>query len=238
MGSHLNNTQTDIAEGTQQALSDVSNADTMQPTERVKWVYSATSPNELAKRYDEWARTYESDLTNHFGRPDREPIADLLADRVPTTGCILDAGVGTGVAGVWLAEMGYRDITGFDNSAAMLELAQKKKVYRRLEQLTLGEPLSFPSASFDATIAVGVFTHGHVPVSAMDELIRVTRSGGHILFTMLIDFYDQSDIRTALQNFVDKGLWQPEVVGEPYGNQVQSDDDHVILLRTHCYRVL
>jgi len=43
--------------------------------------------------------------------------------------------------------------------------------------------LSFDSASFDNTIAFQVLEHHPVPEKLVDEMIRVTRSGGYILLT-------------------------------------------------------
>lgn len=207
----------------------------MKPEERVAWVYAATDPDELARRYDHWARTYESDLRDHFGRPPREPIADAVARYVPRAARVLDAGAGTGVAGVWLAEMGHTDVVGFDISAAMLDIARAKGVYRALHQMALGQPLAFADDAFDAVLAVGVFTHGHAPLSAFDELIRVTRPGGYILFTLLLEFGDEPATRAALQAFEDAGAWQLVERGAPYGNDAAAGPD--IRLRTHVYRV-
>jgi hypothetical protein len=60
-------------------------------------------------------------------------------------------------------------------------VAGKKEKYRDLRQMTLGEPLDFDDDQFAAVSSAGVFTQGHAPLSGFDELIRITRSGGHIV---------------------------------------------------------
>ena len=71
----------------------------------------------------------------------------------------------------------------------MPEEARRKKVYRELHRMVMGEPRDFPSDSFDAVVSVGPLTVGHAPASSLDELVRITRPGGHIVFTLRPDVY-------------------------------------------------
>ncbi len=57
----------------------------------------------------------------------------------------------------------------------------------------MGEPLDFPTNSFDAVSGVGVLSPGQVPSSAFDEMIRVTKPGGYIIFTIRFEFYENPD---------------------------------------------
>ncbi|WP_254014085.1 hypothetical protein [Limnofasciculus baicalensis] len=74
--------------------------------DKIQWVYSSKNNSELSDRYNQWAKDYEQDLTETFGRPNREPIVDLTIKYVPKNARILDAGVGTGIMGKWLHEEG------------------------------------------------------------------------------------------------------------------------------------
>jgi SAM-dependent methyltransferase len=103
---------------------------------------------------------------------------------------ILDAGAGTGIMAEILTAMGYPDIVGIDNSPKMLAMAASKRKYRDLRQMTLGEPLDFADDQFAAVSSAGVFTEGHAPLSGFDELIRVTRAGGHIVFSVSRTYLD------------------------------------------------
>lgn len=207
----------------------------MNPDELMEWLESATDLEELARRYDHWAPTYEADLRDRFGRPLREPIVDDLVRYVPRTARILDAGAGTGAVGVWLAEMGYTDLVGCDISSGMLDVARSKGVYRELHQMTLGRPLGFADDAFDAVIAVGVFTQGHAPISAFDELIRIVRPDGYILFMLEVEFGDEPATRAELRAFEDAGHWQLVEVTKPSSNN--PDAEMLVRMRTHVYRV-
>ena len=79
--------------------------------DRVQWVYSSTTNDELAERYDEWAKEYDDDLENTFAGLAPRMGAETLAGHVAKGAKILDAGAGTGLAGVELQRLGYGDHT-------------------------------------------------------------------------------------------------------------------------------
>lgn len=142
----------------------------------------------LDRHYADWAARYDADLREGAGYRVPEVAVELLAARCPVTDAtILDAGAGTGIVGELLHGEGYRAVHGLDMSPAMLAQAAAKGVYASLQQATLGEPLDLATDRFDAVVAVGLFGPTHAPAHAFDELIRVTRPGGHVVFTMRTD---------------------------------------------------
>lgn len=179
----------------------------MEEQSRVQWVYSSRDNQELAARYDEWAKDYDSDLEQDFQWQGPWRTAEVTARYVKKDARICDAGVGTGLVGQVLAGMGYSDIAGFDLSQGMLDEARKKGVYRELNRMVMGEPLDFASDSFDAVISVGVLTLGHAPASSLDELVRITRPGGHIVFTLRPDVYEGSGFKEKQALLESEGKW-------------------------------
>ena len=207
----------------------------MNADNKVQWVYDSQNNQELAQRYNQWAKDYERDLTDTFGRPNREPIVDLTLKYVPKSDRILDAGAGTGTMGQWLHEEGYRNLVGIDLSEGMLAEAGKKKVYAELRPMVLGEPLDFPTAAFDAVTACGVFTYGHAPSRSFDELIRIVKPEGYIIFTLRPDFYENSDFKEKMAELEAGGKWQLTELGEKYHAESKGGSD--IYLQTWVYRV-
>lgn len=207
----------------------------MNADNKVQWVYNSQNNQQLAQRYNQWAEEYERDLAETFGRPNREPIVDLTLKYVPKNASILDAGAGTGTMGQWLYEEGYRNLVGIDLSEGMLAEAEKKKVYAELRPMVLGEPLDFPTAAFDAVTACGVFTYGHAPSSSFDELIRVTKPEGYIIFTLRPDFYESSDFKDRMAELEASGKWKLTELGEKYQAEPQGQPD--MYLETWVYRV-
>ncbi len=188
----------------------------MTEQNKIQWIYSSRDSHELMERYDQWARDYDSELERDFEWNGPQRAADLLARHVPQEATILDAGAGTGLVGRCLAALGYRDLVAMDLSPGMLEEARRKKVYRELHSMVMGEPLDFPSDSFDAVVSVGVLTVGHAPASSLDELVRITRPGGHIVFTLRPDLYQTGGFKEKQADLERAGRWELVEASEPF----------------------
>ena len=183
---------------------------------RVQWVYSSTSNRELEERYDKWASEYDKDLAEQFQWNSPRTAVDLLAKHVPTEAKILDAGAGTGLVGECLAQLGYRDLYAMDLSLGMLEEARRKDLYKDFYQMTLGEELGFETNSFDSVISVGVFTTGHAPAHAFDELARVTKPDGIIVFSLRVDLYEEGGFKEYQAGLEEAGRWKLAELSEPF----------------------
>ena len=180
----------------------------MSNQNRVQWVYSSKDNRELEERYDQWARDYDSDLITEFEYHSPRRAAEVLAAHVPRNARILDAGAGTGLVGEILASMGYQRMVAMDLSQGMLEEARKKGVYESFHQMVMGETLDYETGSFDAVITVGVLTVGHAPASSLDELVRVTRPNGHIVFSLRPDVHENNGFRERQDELESQGKWQ------------------------------
>ena len=202
---------------------------------RLQWIYASRGDAQLRERYDAWAADYDSDLRdmrwtapqagaercNHFAKPGAE---------------ILDAGCGTGLVGVALAEMGHERIVGFDLSEGMLQRSAARGVYSELQQGSLLERLPFDDGRFGSVVSVGVFTLGHVEGSAFAELARVTAPGGHVSITFRADAVDRLGYRTEQQRLIDAGTWELVEQTEPMA--LIHEDGEDIMLRIWTWVVL
>jgi predicted TPR repeat methyltransferase len=147
-------------------------------------VYSAKTPDEIAALYDGWASSYEADMAKAGYRHPSIACALLARHLPPGAGPVLDAGAGTGLMGQWLGILGYPRVEGLDISEGMLAVARAKGVYAALHRLALGGALPFEDGAFAGVISAGVFTTGHVGAEALPELLRITRPGGILVFTV------------------------------------------------------
>ncbi|MFP4518519.1 MAG: class I SAM-dependent DNA methyltransferase [Oceanicaulis sp.] len=141
-------------------------------------------PEENREAYADWAQSYDEDTVKGMGYVAPKVTADKVKRLVKTDAVILDAGCGTGLAGVELAERGYKTIDGMDLSPDMLDVARKKGAYRKLQTEDMTKPLSYDSDTYDAVVCVGTFTHAHVGPKGFDELVRITKTGGPIVATV------------------------------------------------------
>lgn len=180
---------------------------------RVEAVFAAQNPQELAARYDAWAASYEEDMDDHGGP---QEAAGVLTRYVAPEARILDAGCGTGLVGQILAARGYHQLEGLDLSAGMLREASHKGCYTALHQQTLGDALNFPAATFDAVLSVGVFARAHAPSRSLAELVRITKPGGYIIFTLRPEFYVATDFKATMTALADAGQWRLVETTEPF----------------------
>ncbi len=158
-----------------------------EPAVDLERLYGARDLDELRTEYDRIASAYDAELVDGMGYRSPRAVAGVARRLLPLDARILDAGAGTGLLGVALAEAGFTHIDGLDMSTGMLAEAARKRVYDELLQGRLGDRLAYETGSFDAVAAAGVLTIGHAPAVSLDELVRITRRGGHVIFTLRAD---------------------------------------------------
>lgn len=180
-------------------------------------VFSAGDARELASSYDEWAESYDADMLA-IGYLNPAIVCGLVARHVADLdGPILDAGCGTGLMGEILATLGYRQLVGLDMSQGMLERAGARQVYRELRAGVLGAPLAFGDEAFAAAIASGVFTAGHAPADALDELLRITRRGGQLIIAFASSAWEGKEALRAKAEALERaGRWRLAAATPPY----------------------
>ena len=175
--------------------------------DRLKWIYAIKGNKKLAERYDAWAEDYDEDLLSYGYKLPLVCIGLVVRHAPSPEGRLLDAGAGTGILGESLHIIGYQNMVAMDLSQGMLDIARNKGVYRELRQMTLGETLDFADDSFAATVAMGVLSLGHAPPESLDELVRVTRPGGSIIFSMIDNEIVQPKFRAKQDLLELEGRW-------------------------------
>jgi predicted TPR repeat methyltransferase len=166
-------------------------------------VYQAQDRATLLAHYDQWAESYDADL-QHVGYLHVPVMTGLVARHVPDRhAAILDAGVGTGGLGAVLGILGYDCMTGLDMSEGMLARARARGCYAHLTRGVLGETLPFTDRQFDAILSTGTFTQGHAPASAFDELVRVLKPGGVLMFTVGTGVWGEQGFADKIRTLMD-----------------------------------
>jgi len=171
-------------------------------------VYGADTPETLAQAYAAWAATYDSE-TASLGYLLPFLITAWVARYVPAgEGTLLDAGCGTGLSGPSLKALGYRDIAGLDLSDDMLKIAGSRNAYGELKQAMLGGPLPWPDGYFRAFFSTGVFTISHAPASSLHELVRITKNGGHAIFTVRDQVFESGGFQGVFDELERASKWR------------------------------
>lgn len=138
----------------------------------------------VRQTFDLFADEFDSKLAE-LGYRAPELLISALGERLPVEGGldILDAGCGTGLCAAGLRPFARR-LTGVDLSRGMLERAQTRGLYDRLEEAELGAFLDRSPLAFDLIVAADVLCY----FGALDEVAalaaRALRPEGWLAFTV------------------------------------------------------
>ena len=171
-------------------------------------IYKLKTSEELLKYYQDWTdkNKYNKDMVDWNYTAPQETVS-VLKKHVFNKNCkILDAGCGTGLVGIELKKCGYSNIDGVDFSQNMLDLIPQG-IYKKIEKVDLNKLLKFKDNMYDVVMCVGTFTYGHVKPQALDELIRITKNGGLICFTINEGIYEEYGFDNKIKELTNNKLW-------------------------------
>ena len=199
-------------------------------------LYGARDLDELRGEYDRIAGAYDGELVGAMGYQSHRRVAAATRNLLPPDARILDVGAGTGLLGAELAEAGFTRLDGLDLSPGMLAEARRKGVYGDLREGRLGDELAYESGGYDGVVASGVLTTGHAPAGSMDELVRITRRGGHVIFTLRCDENGPPGFDEKLAELERSRRWELVERGEEF--QAMPIGEPEVVVRVLAYRVL
>ncbi len=171
----------------------------------------ATNTTELAEVYNQWSDTYEDETGSWGWAPPIVTVSTLMEFVEPENCMVLDAGCGTGSIGALLQMMGFNNIHGIDISDGMLEKARSKTLYGfdtygTLEKMDLNQKLPIESDRYDVVTCGGSISAGaHVQYKAIYELIRVTKPGGILSFTVREIYWHEIDFLQIIKDLEAQG---------------------------------
>ena len=197
-------------------------------------LYGARDLDELRAEYERIASVYDHELAGPLDYRSPSAVADACARLLEREARILDVGAGTGLLGEALVDLGFSKLDALDLSPAMLAEAEHKGVYGTLREARLGDPLAVESGAYDAVVACGVLTTGHAPASCLDELVRITRAGGHVVFTLRSD-RTPPGYEDKLATLADSGAWSLVERGDEL--QALPSGEPEVLVRVWAFRV-
>ena len=208
----------------------------MSDQNKVQWVYAAGDNDELAKRYDQWASTYDQDLEQDFVWNGHVRGVEVFVKFVTPDSTVIDVGCGTGLAGSELKAQGFNYIDGFDMSQGMLDQAQIRGIYGDLKIGVLGTTLDYLTGSYDAAIATGFFSVGHAPASGWYEVARIVKPGGYFILTIRPDIFESAGFHTKEGELIDSGKWTLIQITEP--EQFLAKGEPNLLHEIRTYQIL
>lgn len=199
-----------------------------------KAFYYAEDQEQLVDRYDQAANVYDEAMSDDVGWTGHIELAKVVGRYVKPSAKLMDAGAGTGMLGDQLAALGFDNMDANDLSPGMLSRAASKNIYRNCKVAELGADIDYNDDSYDAVAVCGVFTPNHAPASALNELVRVTKSGGLVLFTLRAD-ETPVDFEPQMETLTSARAWELVEACEPFPSIAAEPQ---IRHRCWVYRVL
>ena len=172
-------------------------------------IYKLKAGKEVEDYYDEWTveNKYDKDMVDWKYSGPQETI-DLLKKHIPNKNIkILDAGCGTGLVGIELKKNGFQNFDGADFSQKMLDLVPMN-IYRNLFKIDLNKKIDIKDNTYEGITCVGTFTFGHVNPPALDEMVRISKNGSLICFTINIGIYEEYGFDKKIKELEDKNSWK------------------------------
>lgn len=143
-------------------------------------VPARAAPAHISALYDQYAGSFDQDLLTNLDYRGPQVILDGL-NRAGISGPldILDAGCGTGLAGLAVKSLARR-LDGIDLSEKMAEQARARGVY---DEVSVGDLLAL-NGLYDLVIAADVLIYLGELAPVLQSARKVLRSGGHFAFTV------------------------------------------------------
>ena len=183
------------------------------------------------QHYDDWAASYDADLVCDLDYVAYRDAGNIFAACVADRDCrVLDVACGTGLAGAYLSELGYRHLDGADFSAGMLALAQKRGCYESLWQHDFTTPRQ-PKRAYDALICVGLFAFASPGISDLHHVVDCVKPGGNCIVTVNGAAWRQLKLESEVYRVAEKHAFSIDDIVEAGYIRQQDIDSRVLLIR-------
>ncbi len=135
------------------------------------------------KVHDEYASIYDSKVKEYDSHT-HEVLFGMCYEYIKPGDSLLDLGIGTGLSSVLFAEAGL-NVTGLDESLAMLEECRKKGFAKEIKQYNVQDvPLPYSNNAFSHVICCGVFHFFADLQPTIKETYRILKPAGIFAFTI------------------------------------------------------
>jgi len=196
-----------------EGFENVDQTDAKEYLNNYKAHKTGISHDEMVQVYTKWATDYDKDLCpGRYNGPEiaaAAMAAHYSAELRPSVH-VLDVAAGTGRVGEELHKVGFRKLDALEPSPGMLQVLIDRNIYSNTFESAIGlSPVeAIESDTYDSLVIAGGMGEGHIPVKAVDEMIRVVKPGGTIFIVM------REEYLTYVKEYVERL--------EPYMNELEA----------------
>ncbi|KAL3836906.1 hypothetical protein ACJMK2_022312 [Sinanodonta woodiana] len=177
-------------------------------------------PAQVSDFYSKWAgdeNGYEQELPDQIFNSPRTTAASAAESFPPDKRAdvkVIDVAAGTGLCGEELRKHGFQHIDALDPSEGMLSKARAKNIYERIicDYIT-DKRLDIESDTYDLLTVSAGFGEGHIPCSALHEMVRIVKPGGVICLVTreehlrAVEEY-RNRLEPLMQTLEEQGKWK------------------------------
>jgi len=102
---------------------------------------------------------------------------------VPAEASVIEFGCAAGLLGEQLAQRGFKQITGLEQSDALRAVAEEKKCYRSIRSHNLTQPLR-DDVRYNAGVCIGIFGNGPVSAAHISYMTAVLDDDAPLFLTV------------------------------------------------------
>lgn len=136
--------------------------------------------------FDNFADEFDAQLLEHLDYRAPKLLAEIFRDSAPAKASgldVLDAGCGTGLAGVEF-RAAARTLAGVDLSGEMLKRARARGIYDALEEAEIGAYFRAHPGGFDLILAADVFCYLGDLGEVLADAAGALRAGGRLVLSV------------------------------------------------------
>ena len=136
--------------------------------------------------FDNYADEFDAQLLGHLDYRVPKLLAEIFRDSAPVRATdldVLDAGCGTGLAGVEFRPFA-RTLSGVDLSGEMLKRARERGIYDALEEAEIGAYLRAHPDAYDLIVAADVFCYLGDLGEVLGAAAGALRPGGRLVLSV------------------------------------------------------
>ena len=183
----------------------------------LKDVYDSGT-NDSRELYASWAATYDKEVKkNGYVTPQRvaKALRDFVTDQ---SDFILDYGCGTGLSGSALRAVGFENIDGLDVSQEMVNLAEKKSIYKNLRVFDPSSKIPVHPDQYKIITAIGVIGAGAAPIKTFDRLFALLPPDGLFAFSFNDHTLNNPNYEKKVKQCLDSG--HASILHKSYGSHL------------------